>query len=288
MKSSLSERNFFVTRTAYPMLFLLVLLLLPAVVVAQANHKVRPVDQLDIPETSEGRVTVDVLKGYGIGVALDLAPADGVVDRLYILQKAALAPDELPLYYDDARLLYHQHAVIVTGSPREQGVVLLLDRQEHLSRQMELVDGELHQVFGKRGAVTGSEELPTPHVYTGFGLIERPGTWLDPFEDLAREPGVVEKSGSCSPGATQCSVGCGNSCSITCSSGYYACCTCALGTENCECISEGGSGGGGLGGGGFGGGGDDECQTNGYCPAACMACSPYYGTEEETPDTAGS
>lgn len=267
------------------LVFLLVCLLAVTPAFAQSDFKAR-FGQLEQTEVLEGRVTVDVLWGAGIAVALDLAPADGTVDRLYVLQKAAHAPEELPLAFDTARVVVDRHLVMVNGAPHEQGVALLLAGSEYLPDQMALLNEELGRVTGKRGPA-----LSAPHVYTGFGLAERWGAWQAPFEELAHEPRTLDKAGcdSGGVGATSCSVGCGEGCSTSCSSGYYACCDCFAATSTCECIADG-SGGGGFGGGGLGGGGggSDECTTNGFCPASCMTCSPYYSGEEETPDTAGS
>jgi hypothetical protein len=272
-------------KPSFCLIALVAALLVVAPASAQSEFKAR-YGQLHQIEVLEGQVTVDVLWGAGIGVALDLAPADGTVDRLYVLQKAAHAPEELPLVFASARVLVDRELVVVTGAPHEQGVALMLAGAEHLPEQMETLNGELAGVTGKRGPA-----LAAPYVYTGFGLAERWGSWEAPFHELAYESQVLGKSGcdAGGVGSTSCSVGCNGGCSTSCSSGYYACCDCIAATNSCTCVADGGGslgGGGGFGGGG--GGGSGECTTNGYCPAACMSCSPYYAGEEETPETAGS
>lgn len=53
--------------------------------------------------------------------------------------------------------------------------------------------------------------------------------------DAMAEPGGCPAGG---PGSTSCSIS--SCCSVSCSSGYYACCHC---TDGCHCIANGGGGG---------------------------------------------
>lgn len=97
------------------------------------------------------------------------------------------------------------------------------------------------------------------NIYDGYGLVDRSGKWQNQFSfeassGLSTEGMIVSNSlllsetdkieqlkslefacSSGGPGSTSCSYSAnGQSCSVTCGAGYYACCTA---TVKCQCVA---------------------------------------------------
>ena len=111
-----------------------------------------------------------------------------------------------------------------------------------------------------------NEEFPADYNvlhFKGFGLSHKFGTagkTLDEVRKFAPKPdcadpddcfspdnqptdpygtGAYPSCGSGGLGATSCSCSYGGSgCSATCSSGYFACCNCSIGSQTCQCVRQ--------------------------------------------------
>ena len=227
-------------------------------------------------EVLYGRVVIDAVRGYGMGIALDqrssTAEPDGTFDRLFVLEKVGLIPDEFPITIDNARLLVRDDGLVATS--RNKPLVLGFFQNDNARTTEEQVDS-LVMEFGGRS-------LPNDalFVYSGFGFSRASGKWTLPLDSTWMGPPLTEgqcKSGGL--GSTSCSTTCpqSNSCSVSCGTGYYSCCNCGFFVgATCSCTANpGGAGGSGAGGGIGGGGGASQCgvPAGGFCPVACLRCT---------------
>ena len=212
-----------------------------------------PIPGLASIEGFYGTASIDVVRGYGIGVAFDERSSteepDGVFERLFILEMAGLIPEELPIWIDDARMLVREDGLVVfarTGS-LALGFFMNPEAERSLLDALALARGDQEQ---------SAEALFT---YRGFGFSRTTGEWSTPLDQSWFGPPPTEATcSSGGVGSTSCSQTCGSGvgCSTTCASGYYACCKCgAYLSAKCICVANPSSGGGGGGTGGSGGGG---------------------------------
>jgi len=229
-----------------------------------------------------GHVTVDIVRGRGIAVGIDL-PArdalvgDGIFDRMIVLEAFGRIPPEFPLVLPDAYVAVSagRAMVVELGGPRLVELIVELP-----TRRGGLEDGVLPSEVRLARNWRGKEERTR---FVGVGLVNAEvqapviddGSWL--------EGGLLRDA--CSAGSTSCSitcnntcqgVGCASHCSTTCSTGFYACCKClgsAVGAS-CSCLTSGGGGGGS--GGGSGGGGGACSSGGGACPAECFNCTQAF------------
>ncbi len=228
-------------------------------------------------EVLYGTVVVDAIQDYGIGIALDersfRSEPDGTFDRLFILETYGLIPDEFPITIDNARLLIREDGVVATA--RNKALVLgffLTDEPGASEEQL----GSLVMENGDRPLAEDAL-----FVYSGFGFSQTPGKWKLPL-DSSWMGAATEATSTCTSGgtgSTACSQTCGRrSCSISCATGFYACCNCGTLLANCKCIAGGGGGGGGWAGGGGGGPGTPSCgvPAGGFCPVDCIRCYFVY------------
>lgn len=222
-------------------------------------------------EVLYGRVVIDAVRDYGIGIALDQRTfrnePDGIFDRLFVLETVGLIPDEFPITIDDARLLVREDGVVATA--RNKPLVLGFFMSENSKADEEQLDSLVME--------NGDRPLAQDalFVYSGFGFSRTNGEWHLPLDNswlYSPTEGTCTSGGI---GSTACSLTCGRrSCSISCASGYYSCCNCGVLLASCKCIAIAGGGGGGSGGGG-GGSGASLCgvPAGGFCPVACLRCS---------------
>lgn len=202
-------------------------------------------------------IGIDTFDKAGVG--------DGEIDRVYLLQAFGPKPSELPRLFETATVL-----------ETESGIRLVVP-EEKLDVRLELASGPA--LFGPQG---GDEAGATR--YRGFGLARVDAvrlsfplepSWLESFPPVPLDLLAAAACSSGGAGATSCSVT--NSlggCSISCSTGFYACCiNASFGTAaSCSCNTSGGGGGGGA-----GGGTGNECtrDRSGFCDVSCMFCTHY-------------
>ncbi len=224
-------------------------------------------------EVLYGTVVIDAVQDYGIGIALDersfRSEPDGTFDRLFVLETYGLIPDEFPITINDARLLIRPDGVVATA--RDKALVLGFFLTEEPGASEEQL-GSLVMENGNRPIAEDAL-----FVYSGFGFSQTPGEWQLPLDNSWMG---APKEATCTSGgigSTACSQTCGRrSCSISCATGFYSCCTCGVLLANCKCISLGG-GGGWSGGGGIGPGASScGVPAGGYCPVDCVRCYFVY------------
>lgn len=235
--------------------------------------------QLDHAEVLVGSVEIQVFSGHGIGVTVDEVPQDGIAEAVFVLQANALIPPELPAHMRTARVTFEGERLLIVSLEESFAAGLFLYEVDASDVEQRL-RGHLGQRH--RGAT------PRVFLHGGHGLSRHKGRFPLPIETWppAEDSGALQteafgdattQSAGCDaggPGSTSCSVSCGGTnhgCSVTCASGYYACCDCGFLVSSCTCVSDGS---GGSSGGGGGGGGDDSCEGGGYCPPECMSCDP--------------
>jgi hypothetical protein len=157
-------------------------------------------------------------------------PPDGDVDQWFVLQTAEPVLTPVMAYLPKALVVHQSHALRISTSD---------ERYE----------------FRLDGPETPNAGMTTR--ITGIGLAHNTGTKGPRLRDqldrrgrvvekcewcLQQDPGTGGGSGGTScpsggPGATQCSASHGtNSCSVTCATGYYACCQALPGAAYCRCI----------------------------------------------------
>ncbi|MEM6454508.1 MAG: hypothetical protein AAF772_05380 [Acidobacteriota bacterium] len=234
---------------------------------------------VDKADFLRGDVYIDVMRGIGYGIAIDVRDGDrvpdGVYDQLLVLQVNGLVPDEFPLHLDSASVSVHKEHVLIADGTGRQIVGVFLSGKLGPAKQREIL------------AAWPSNPDAQGWIYTGFGLARYEadaresgsfgGAWRAPMgaDWLTGEAGMsLAEARDChagGPGATSCSHGCHQGCSITCGAGTYACCHCSniLGNAGfaictCEPTDSGGIGG------GDGAGG--RCSDPLSCPAECASC----------------
>ena len=213
-------------RHAVAMVFALVLLVCAPVLAApkKADHVETHLANVVI-RTDGDRVMVllDTILDAG-------TPSDGDVDQWFTLQAEGLLLTPV---------MVHLERALVVFTPRSLRVSTSEERYE----------------FSLDGPETPNAGMTTR--ITGIGLSHNTGTKGPRLRDqLDRRGGVIEKCDWClqqdpgtgggsggtscpsgGPGSTQCSAANGaNSCSVTCATGYYACCQALPGAAYCRCI----------------------------------------------------
>src|SRR5688500_7488211 len=193
-----------------------------------------------------GRVVLQPgLDGKALVVAVDVAPNDGDVDRVFVLQS------EVPLgatrtVYDGAVVSYTPTAVVVS-IPAESRRYLL-------------------RLTGARGDVSSAAATSRTTTLSGFGLTRRPGWFslgngvispsdLEQIITLSCGESVTATSpraGKVRPlnlpvcqsggvGSISCEISCdpdyggATSCYTSCANGYFACCNCMMSGATCGC-----------------------------------------------------
>lgn len=196
----------------------------------------------DRVEVMEGQVLVRPSEdGLVIGVDTD-SPADGFVNHAFLYQMEQ-APSDALRFEGDGVLWVRADRLVVTSKEGDRIVDLRLADKKGLSGVRLGDEGESASILYEGIGLSryGSLSTVTLEQLGGFDPAHlSTATWLsdNPF---ARGP-VFEGGGetSCPAGGTG-SSGCSipSCCSVSCSSGYYACCHCSNG---CKCVSTGGGG----------------------------------------------
>ena len=186
-----------------------------------------------------GHVEVVTLANGDIQVAVDeytpTKVSDGFADHLFILQEPEKTAQGPRLTYYDAMVSHASGKLSI----RHEGKLEMVWR---LSSSVErpLLEGKL------RG----------PLLFFGAGISRHTSEFDQSAESLATEPFFKDDPGiqkiipdggggiHCDAGgigAISCSKTCGgtgDSCSIECSNGKYACCNCTAGNSTCRCWAE--------------------------------------------------
>ncbi len=161
--------------------------------------------------------------------------ADGIADRVFVLQRDGAPTGNGVLRYTGARVLYDQGTILVAPADGTPAVVLSLAGREALSPAAASFLGATR--VGER--------------WTGRGLALRKGEVRVGAEGLsaatmrqvltscgggAARAGAVKTAGAppgCpGGGSTDCS---NSTCQILCIPGYHACCDCSHDPTNCKC-----------------------------------------------------
>lgn len=233
----------------------LVFCLLVAIVAAPAVAA----DQ-DDAEMSLGSVLVRSMEKV-IVVAMDSgdegSSGDGLVDRVFVYYLAE--PLDQPLHFrtDRAMVLFGKGRVQVT-SPDGPTILRFAVRAAGLDRPRPNKPGEKDDFciedpgMNFRSGLKGRGAARSISLENGVGLAHYPKVESLPFShfeqaDLTRlnyrdflssVPGEFDIATKCAPqcasggpGSSGCSVS--SCCSVTCQSGYYACCHC---TNGCSCV----------------------------------------------------
>lgn len=192
------------------------------------------IDQEDSAVLRTGAVTFFSPGDGLLGVTLDESPADGRVDRVYLLQGADGAPESLPAPIADARLVDQRRAVLVGGGPGPVRVLALEELDPEAT--LEVREGNTtrpRRILAELAAGGGVTS------WIGVGLSQRvlgPGTTWDGDQTVAPDPAPACQSGG--PGAVSAALGCqGSGCRVTCRDGYYPCLDCTDGSViDCSCV----------------------------------------------------
>ena len=157
---------------------------------------------------------------------------DGVVDQWFILQTEEPVLTPVMAHLERALVVFTRRALRV--SAEDQRYELLIDRPDTPVPAMTTrVAG-----FGLAHA-TGGKGPKIKDQLDRKGRVMPTCEWC-----LQQDPGTGGGSGGAAcksggPGSTQCSATHGvDSCSVTCASGYYACCNALPGAAYCRCVKE--------------------------------------------------
>ena len=161
--------------------------------------------------------------------------ADGVADRVFVLQREGAPAGDAVLRYTGARVLYDEGTILVAPADGSPAVGLFLAGREALSP----------------AAASFLGATPLSERWTGRGLALRRGEVRVGAEGLsaatmqsvlascggrAATAGAAKTAGSppgCpGGGSTDCSS---STCQILCIPGYHACCDCSHDPNNCRC-----------------------------------------------------
>lgn len=176
------------------------------------------------------------LGGKALVMAVDTSPADGLVDRIFVLQSELTLPVG-STQFADARVDYRKRELLISA-PREG----------------------LTYVIGLVGRGANADQSDARVVrLTGFGLTKRAGGprldsgWLTAGDlglvvtsscDVASAtfgPFSLTKCTAGGPGSTDCSIHCtdfsppADDCSVSCAGNYYSCCNCLVSGASCLC-----------------------------------------------------
>jgi hypothetical protein len=176
--------------------------------------------------------------GARVLVLVDTPPArgvqpDGIVDLWFVLETAEPLLMPINEHVGDSLLAHSAGVLEVSSAERRFEFVLEGDSRPDDVMITRVVGVGLSHHKGEKTGVRIADEVRSARVSTTCMACEV----LDP------DPGEGGGSGtSCSsggPGATSCTATqAGNSCSITCASGRYACCNYgSSGSPYCRCVS---------------------------------------------------
>jgi hypothetical protein len=161
--------------------------------------------------------------------------ADGIADRVFVLQRAGAPSGDAVLRYSAARVLYDAGNILVAPANGGPAVGLFLEGRETLSP----------------AAASFLGTTPVRERWTGRGIALRTGEVRMDAAGLSAATmqrvltscgaGAARSGAAAAAGAPpQCpgggSTDCSNStCQILCVQGYHACCDCTPDPTNCKC-----------------------------------------------------
>ena len=170
----------------------------------------------------------------GIIVAIDNGEAaDGFVDHAFLFQMERV-PKQLTTFEGTGTVLVRADRLVLTSELGEQIADL------RLFQGFEARERQQSHLFGTGLSRYSNLSKLTIDELGGFDpAFLAPSSWLN--ENPFAQPAFKASCAAGGTGSTSCSVS--DCCSVSCSSGYYACCHC---TNGCTCVSDGGGGGGGV------------------------------------------
>jgi hypothetical protein len=181
---------------------------------------------VDHGELVKGQVTITRTGEFDAVIAIDRAPADGVADLAFVYRSAMALPSDLLDFEADATVLVRPNAVLV--KPRKDREIVFM---------VATTEGFVPTILAKKDTSLFIDSgFQISRLYGG-DVRERAMSMITRSSLLKSEEESCWGGGE---GATGCSlqggagpVGAG--CSVTCGSGYYACCT---PTGGCKCVED--------------------------------------------------
>lgn len=163
------------------------------------------------------------------------APSDGLVDQWFILETAEPVVPAVDAHLPGA-LLVHSADTLRVSSP-DQRFELVLSNDARKAPADGVLTTRVVGIGLSRNVAESTNIRIAEHARAG-----RIATTCEACDVLNPDPGVGGSAASCSSGgdgATQCSASYGsNSCSISCTTGYYACCNALPGSASCRCVKQ--------------------------------------------------
>ena len=161
--------------------------------------------------------------------------ADGIADRVFVLQREGAASGDEVLRFAGARVLYDQGTVLVAPADGSPAVGIFLAGREALSPAAASFLGTtpVGDRWTGRGIALRSGEVRVDAAGLSAATMERVlascGTRA-PTAGAAKVAGLPP--GCPGGGSTDCSS---STCQILCIPGYHACCDCSHDPTNCKC-----------------------------------------------------
>lgn len=156
---------------------------------------------------------------------------DGVVDQWFILQTEEPVLTPVMAHLERALVVFTRRALRVSTSEERYELVLDAPAAPPAAMTTRIAGiGLAHNRGGKGPKVKDQLDRKGRVVSTCEWCLQQ-----DPGPGGGTAGGAACKSGG--PGSTSCSASHGvDSCSVTCGSGYYACCNALPGAAYCRCV----------------------------------------------------
>ena len=161
--------------------------------------------------------------------------ADGIADRVFVLQRDGTPSADAVLRFAGARVLYDQGTILVAPADGSPAVELSLAEREALSPTAASFLGAtpLGERWTGRGLALRKGEVRIDAAGLSAATMERV---LASCGTRTASDGAAKTAGSppgCpSGGSTDCS---NSTCQILCVPGFHACCDCTPDPTNCKC-----------------------------------------------------
>lgn len=161
--------------------------------------------------------------------------ADGIADRVFVLQRDGAPSGDAVLRYAGARVFFDEGNVLVAPADGGPAVGLFLGGREALSPAAASFLGAtpVGERWMGRGIALRSGEVRVDAAGLSAATMERV---LTSCGTGAATDGAAKGTGPARPcpggGSTDCS---NSTCQITCVPGYTACCDCTPDPTNCRC-----------------------------------------------------
>ncbi|HEU0078411.1 MAG TPA: hypothetical protein VFQ76_12215 [Longimicrobiaceae bacterium] len=161
--------------------------------------------------------------------------ADGIADRVFVLQRDGAPSGDAVLRYAGARLLFDRGNVLVAPADGSPAVGLFLAGREALSPAAASFLGEtsVGDRWTGRGIALRSGEVRLDAAGLSAATMQRV---LTSCGTGAATDGAAKAAGAARPcpggGSTDCS---NSTCQVLCIEGYTPCCDCTPDPTNCRC-----------------------------------------------------